>query len=136
MQEYIVASLPELDKLCENLSQLFSSTNILLLEGEMGSGKTTFVKSLLKHLECKDEVNSPTYAIVNEYQTKEFVVYHFDLHRLKDEEELLNIGFEEYLNKGICIIEWPQIAESFIDEYIRIKLFKIDENTRKICIFK
>ena len=86
--------------------------NILLLKGNLGAGKTTFTQFLLKNLDSKDEVNSPTYSIVNEYNTPKGKVYHFDLYRLKNIGEVYDIGIEEYLdNSFLCIIEWPEIYE-------------------------
>lgn len=86
--------------------------NILLLKGNLGAGKTTFTKFLLKNLESKDEVSSPTYAIVNEYHTPKGKVFHFDLYRMKNITEVYDIGMDEYLdNAQLCIIEWPEIYE-------------------------
>lgn len=86
--------------------------NILLLKGNLGAGKTTFTQFLLKSLGSNDEVNSPTYSIVNEYNTPKGKVYHFDLYRLKNIEEVYDIGIEEYLdNAFLCIIEWPEVYE-------------------------
>jgi len=86
--------------------------NILLLKGNLGAGKTTFTQFLLKKLESTNEVNSPTYSIVNEYNTPKGKVYHFDLYRLKNIEEVYDIGIEEYLdNSFLCIIEWPEVYE-------------------------
>ena len=86
--------------------------NILLLKGNLGAGKTTFTKFLLKNLGSKDEVSSPTYAIVNEYHTPKGKVFHFDLYRMKNIGEVYDIGMEEYLdNAYLCIIEWPEIYE-------------------------
>ncbi|KFF07631.1 tRNA (adenosine(37)-N6)-threonylcarbamoyltransferase complex ATPase subunit type 1 TsaE [Chryseobacterium luteum] len=86
--------------------------NILLLKGNLGAGKTTFTQFLLKNLGSEDEVNSPTYSIVNEYNTPKGKIYHFDLYRLKNIEEVYDIGIEEYLdNAFLCIIEWPEVYE-------------------------
>lgn len=85
---------------------------ILLLKGNLGAGKTTFTQFLLKNLGSKDEVNSPTYSIVNEYDTSKGKIYHFDLYRLKNIDEVYDIGIEEYLdNAFMCIIEWPEVYE-------------------------
>jgi len=95
------------DKLIPDLKH-----NILLLKGNLGAGKTTFTQFLLKKLGSSDEVNSPTYSIVNEYNTPEGKIYHFDLYRLKNIEEVYDIGIEEYLdNAFLCIIEWPEVYE-------------------------
>lgn len=84
--------------------------NILLLNGNLGAGKTTFTQFLLKNLGSKDEISSPTYSIVNEYNTPKGKVFHFDLYRLKSIEEVYDIGMDEYLdNSFLCIIEWPEV---------------------------
>ena len=86
--------------------------NILLLKGNLGAGKTTFSQFLMKNLGSTDEVSSPTYAIVNEYNSPKGKVFHFDLYRLKKIEEAYDFGIEEYLdNAFLCIIEWPEIYE-------------------------
>lgn len=86
--------------------------NIFLLKGNLGAGKTTFTQFLLKSLGSEDEVSSPTYSIVNEYNSPKGKVYHFDLYRLKNIEEAYDIGIEEYLdNAFLCIIEWPEVYQ-------------------------
>ena len=85
---------------------------ILLLKGNLGVGKTTFTKCLLEIMKSKDEVTSPTYSLMNEYLTPNGKVFHFDLYRISDLEELFDIGIEEYLESGILtIMEWPEIYE-------------------------
>lgn len=91
--------------------------HVLLLKGNLGAGKTTFTKILLKNLGSSDEVSSPTYAIVNEYDTPKGNVYHFDLYRMKNIAEVYDIGIEEYLDSAyLCIIEWPEIFEDELQE--------------------
>lgn len=86
--------------------------HILLLKGNLGAGKTTFTQFLLNKLGSEDEVSSPTYSIVNEYSTPKGKVFHFDLYRLKNIDEVYDIGIEEYLdNAFLCIIEWPEVYE-------------------------
>lgn len=92
--------------------------NILLLKGDLGAGKTTFTKHLLHQLGSKDEISSPTYSIVNEYNTPKGKIFHFDLYRLKNVEEAYDIGIEDYLDSGFLnIIEWPEIYENELKEY-------------------
>ncbi|WP_417431101.1 tRNA (adenosine(37)-N6)-threonylcarbamoyltransferase complex ATPase subunit type 1 TsaE [Halpernia sp.] len=92
----------------EILPQLKHS--ILTLKGNLGAGKTTFTQFLLNKLGSKDEVNSPTYSIVNEYDTPKGKVFHFDLYRLKNLDEVYDIGIDEYLDSAfLSIIEWPEI---------------------------
>jgi len=95
-----------------------SNTKIFFLKGDLGAGKTTLVKELVNQLGGnKEEVSSPTYSIVNEYDTKYGVVYHFDLYRLKNLNEVLDIGFEEYIfSNNYCFIEWPEIIEDWFEE--------------------
>jgi len=92
--------------------------NILLLKGNLGAGKTTFSQFLLKELGSSDEISSPTYSIVNEYDTPKGKVFHFDLYRLKSVEEAYDFGIEEYLDNGfLSIIEWPEIYMDELEGY-------------------
>ncbi|KQT16941.1 tRNA threonylcarbamoyladenosine biosynthesis protein TsaE [Chryseobacterium sp. Leaf404] len=92
--------------------------NILLLKGNLGAGKTTFTQILVKNFGSFDEVNSPTYSIVNEYNTPKGKIFHFDLYRLKNIEEVYDIGIDEYLdNSFLCIIEWPEVYEEELDGF-------------------
>ena len=92
--------------------------NILLLKGNLGAGKTTFSQFLLKELGSSDEISSPTYSIVNEYDTPKGKVFHFDLYRLKSVEEAYDFGIEEYLdNSYLSIIEWPEIYTDELEGY-------------------
>lgn len=105
--------------------------NILLLKGNLGAGKTTFTQVLLKNLGSKDEVNSPTYSIVNEYNSPKGKVFHFDLYRLKNIEEVYDIGIEEYLdNSFLCIIEWPEVYEEEL-EGLGFHTMNIENNGEK-----
>lgn len=91
---------------------------ILILKGNLGAGKTTFSQFLLKELGSQDEISSPTYSIVNEYNTPKGKVFHFDLYRLKSVEEAYDFGIEEYLeNCFLSIIEWPEIYMDELDAY-------------------
>ena len=98
----------------EVVSQLQHS--VLLLKGNLGAGKTTFTQSLVKNLGSSDEVSSPTYAIVNEYDSPKGKIFHFDLYRMKNLAEVYDIGIYEYLDAAyLCIIEWPEIFEEELD---------------------
>lgn len=111
--------------------------HILLLKGNLGAGKTTFSQFLLKNLGSKDEVSSPTYAIVNEYITPKGKVFHFDLYRMKSIEEVYDIGIEEYLdNSFLCIIEWPEIYEEELADLPHHEM-KIENNgVERVINFK
>ena len=103
------------------------------LSGDLGAGKTTFVKAFCKVIGIPDEVSSPTFAIVNEYRNSN-KVYHFDLYRIERQEELYEIGFEEYLDDDAYIfIEWPELAMPFIDSpYLDLKFETAEKNQRNI----
>jgi tRNA threonylcarbamoyladenosine biosynthesis protein TsaE len=109
---------------CRSIQELEQTAGMLLANsthkvfafyGELGAGKTTLIRAICKQLGVEEEISSPTYNIVNEYIAGEQKVFHFDLYRVKDAEELFDIGFEEYLSSGnICLIEWPEIAENLL----------------------
>jgi tRNA threonylcarbamoyladenosine biosynthesis protein TsaE len=95
------------------------SSKTILFYGDMGAGKTTLIKSLVKSLGCEDDVSSPTFSIVNEYHLKDNSIYHFDLYRISDEVEALNFGFEDYLYTSKWVfIEWPQNVQNLLPEDI------------------
>lgn len=113
-----------------------SNHSIVALQGDLGVGKTTFVKALMKYLGSDDLVNSPTFSIVNEYMSARGMVYHMDLYRLESIDELLDIGFEEYIDSGeLCIIEWPELAFPILkDSCILISISMNEENERIVKI--
>jgi len=144
-----VEQLKDWDLVAEEILKHFSGKKIFALYGEMGVGKTTLVKSFCKALGIKEEAVSPTYSLVNEYKIQPHPkslsqgegleysdkIYHFDLYRLKSPEELLDIGFEEYLADGaFCFIEWPELAEPFLpSSAVNLRLELSDEeNSRTI----
>jgi tRNA threonylcarbamoyladenosine biosynthesis protein TsaE len=110
--------------------------SMLLLTGELGSGKTTFTRNLVQSFDSEQRPNSPTYTLMNEYRLQDYNIYHFDLYRLKSESEIEELGFEEIWKSEICIIEWWQVANSFLDsKRMEIKFFHHTETERKIqCI--
>ncbi|WP_229736641.1 tRNA (adenosine(37)-N6)-threonylcarbamoyltransferase complex ATPase subunit type 1 TsaE [Bizionia arctica] len=128
-------SLNELPIVAKQLLENLKSKTILLY-GDMGVGKTTLIKEFVKALGSLDEVSSPTYSIVNEYELKDDKVFHFDLYRLKDLDEAYNIGIEDYLDSSNwIIIEWPELIEDLItDNYHCVYLSLKDKNTRHIIL--
>lgn len=103
--------------------------------GEMGAGKTTFIKAICDVLGVEDEVNSPTFAIVNEYRSATAeLIYHFDCMRIKEIEEALDFGFEDYMECGaLCFIEWPEMVEELLPgDAVEVKISVAEDGTRTI----
>ena len=120
-----------------NLASKLNVGDVVVLSGELGSGKTKFTEGFLKYFKLDDEISSPTFSIVNEYKKDDLNIYHFDVYRLEDVDEFYAIGGEEYFSSGICIIEWGEIIEEALPKNcIRIKFEKdlSDENIRYLKI--
>ncbi|SDS62598.1 tRNA threonylcarbamoyladenosine biosynthesis protein TsaE [Gillisia sp. Hel1_33_143] len=123
----ITYELSDIDSVAERIINNAKSKT-LLFYGEMGAGKTTLIKSLIKALGSKDSVSSPTFSLVNEYESKEGSIYHFDFYRIEDENEALDMGIEDYLNKDSWkMIEWPQNISKLLDFPTQKLELRIDE---------
>lgn len=109
----LLASVEELQAAAGEVARSLSPGSVLALEGEMGTGKTTFAKALVAALGYRGEVTSPTFSLVQEYDTPTMPVFHFDFYRLEDECELLDLGWEDYLDQaertGLILVEWPSL---------------------------
>lgn len=135
MELFTVDSLEELSLPAEALMKLLKHRSVVAFYGEMGVGKTTFIKVICQYLGVKGNVSSPTFAIVNEYSDRnQQSLYHMDLYRLKHSDELINIGAEEYFYSGnICLIEWPEKAEELLpDERINVWMEESGDGRRVI----
>lgn len=136
----MILNQKETKDLAEKLAKSAKLGNVFGIKGTLGSGKTFFSNCFINALlENKKEILSPTFNIVYSYQTNIGEVFHFDLYRIKNFEELENIGFFDYLKNGICLIEWPEIAENFLKKalkqnYTQIEIKIKDNNTREIII--
>ena len=130
MYEFISHSENDTIKFAEDFATKLNNHSIIILSGDLGSGKTKFTEGLLKHFGLANEISSPTFTIVNEYDTKDFKIYHFDLYRLSDIDEFYAIGGEEYLQNGICIFEWGEMIEEILPtNYMKISFSRDTENT-------
>ncbi len=129
--EKITHSREETIKFAEEYGKTLCGGDVVLLDGEMGAGKTVFTKGIALSLGITDEITSPTYAYLNDYDGK---LYHYDCYRLSSGEDAEALGLTEYFyGKGICVIEWSEnISDVLPDKTKRVKIEKIDENTRKI----
>lgn len=131
----IINNLDEMKKFANILASLLKETDVINLIGEMGAGKTTLTAFIGEYFSIKD-TSSPTFAIVNIYDGK-IRIYHLDLYRLEDPDEILDIDYEKYFypDDGITIIEWAENASYYLpDQMINIEIRKIDENKREILI--
>lgn len=127
-----------LDQIQKTAEQLLANTGnykVLAFHGEMGAGKTTFIHALCDAMQVEDVISSPTFSIINQYNTaKGEIIYHMDLYRIKDENEAINAGVEDCLYSGNrCFVEWPDKAAGiFPDDALHITISSVDDNTRKL----
>lgn len=138
MQKFYSESDSQTIKIAERFAQTLSPGTVVCLFGEMGVGKTVFTNGLCRALGVSDYVSSPTFTVVNEYDGDGFPIYHFDMYRIEDEDELLEIGFEEYLTSGgICIIEWPEnVINSLPQKRVDIEILRGDNFSERTIIIK
>ncbi len=129
----ITYSLKDIDTVAKQLIH-HTTSKIIIFNAEMGMGKTTLIKAIVKALGCDDEVSSPTFSLVNEYQTKTDTIYHFDLYRVESEEELYNFGIEDYIYSNYWILaEWPNLLKPLLqDEYSSISITNLENGERKL----
>lgn len=139
MEKFISKCEQDTIDFAEDFAKKLHKKDIIVLSGDLGSGKTKFVQGILKHFGLENEISSPTFTIVNEYNANICPIYHFDVYRLADIDEFYAMGGEEYFENGICLIEWGEIIEGALPpSYINITFIKsnINENYRELCIEK
>lgn len=137
MSEFISHSEKDTIEFAKDFASKLDKHTIIVLSGDLGSGKTKFTEGILKYFGLDDEISSPTFTIVNEYDAKDVKLFHFDLYRIEDIDEFYAIGGEEYLQNGICIFEWGEMIESILPKgYIKITFSRDLENVdlRKLKI--
>jgi tRNA threonylcarbamoyladenosine biosynthesis protein TsaE len=132
------STLSDLPTAATQLITFAGPEKIFIFRGDMGAGKTTFIKSLCEELGVKEAVTSPTFAIVNEYRGADVKIYHFDFYRLKTQTEALDMGAEEYFYSGnYCLIEWPEkIPDMLPLHYINVSLKVLNDDSREITVEK
>lgn len=139
MEKYITNSEEETKKFAKEFAKKLKVGDVIVLTGDLGSGKTKFVEGVLSNFGLENEISSPTFTIVNEYKKDDINIYHFDVYRLEDSDEFFAIGGEEYFSKGICLIEWGELIEDILPKpYTKISFSKSDDDTsyRKLTIEK
>lgn len=117
MATITISNLDSIGKAAREFMAQMGDDTVFAFYGKMGAGKTTFIKALCKELGVEDEVNSPTFAIINEYHsaTTAELIYHFDFYRIKKLEEVYDLGYEDYFYSGaLCFIEWPELVEELL----------------------
>ncbi len=138
MKTWQAYTLSDLESLAKELIPLaLAHSPVWLFRGQMGAGKTTLVKELTRQLGVEGHVQSPTFALVNEYaRPNDSDIYHFDLYRLKNAQEALAIGIEDYLDSGnICLIEWPEQAEALWQiPHVEFAITTLDEQRRSLTL--
>lgn len=133
MSKFISHNENETKEIASKLASKLDRGDIIVLSGDLGSGKTKFTEGILSYFGLENEISSPTFTIVNEYISENINIYHFDVYRLSDVDEFYAIGGEEYFSKGICIIEWGEIIEEILPkDYMKITFSKdnSDDNIR------
>ena len=132
MSKYISHNENETKKIASLLASKLQRGDIVVLSGDLGSGKTKFTEGFLSYWELEDEISSPTFTIVNEHKKDDTNIYHLDVYRLADMGEFYAIGGTEYFTNGICVIEWGELIENILPQnYIKISFSK-DENDDSI----
>lgn len=133
--ELKINHIDDINEVARQFVDQMDDHKIFAFYGKMGAGKTTFIKAMCEELGVTDVINSPTFAIVNEYMDgKGESIYHFDFYRIKRVEEVYDIGFDEYIYSGnLCLMEWPELIEQLLpEETVRVDIMENPDGTRVI----
>lgn len=135
--EISIKSLEQIDEAAIEFIKTMGDNTVFAFHGDMGAGKTTFIKAICENLGVSDTINSPTFAIINEYRSDSAeLIYHFDFYRIKNEEEAFDFGYEDYFFSGsLCFIEWPERIESLLPrDTVHVTINVSEDNSRKVTI--
>ena len=130
-----ISSLEHIHEAARQFIEAMGDHKIFAFYGKMGAGKTTFIKAVCEQLGVTDVINSPTFAIVNEYEdSNERPIYHFDFYRIKKPTEVLDIGFEDYISSdNLCFMEWPELIGDFLpEETVKVMIEEQDDGSRLV----
>ena len=133
--QYITNSPAETEAIGAALAKVLLPGTVIAYRGDLGAGKTAFTRGLAQGLGCTDMVTSPTYTIVNEDLSGRLPLFHFDMYRLGSAEDLWDIGWEDYLDRGgVCAVEWSENVQEALESFILVNIEKIDDACRRITI--
>ncbi len=133
--EFISHSPEQTEQIGAALARVLQPGTVIAYEGDLGAGKTAFTRGLARGLDCHELVTSPTYTIVNEYLGGRLPLFHFDMYRLASSDDLWDIGWEDYLDRGgICAVEWSENVADAMEGTIHIRIEKLGEDCRRITI--
>ena len=133
--EYITNSPEETEALGAALGRALQPGTVIAYTGDLGAGKTAFTRGIARGLGIRDIVTSPTYTIVNEYLSGRLPLFHFDMYRLASADDLFDIGWEDYLERGgVCAVEWSENVEEALENAIFVTIEKTGEDSRRITV--
>ena len=133
--QYITNTPLETEAIGAALGKIISPGTVIAYRGDLGAGKTAFTRGLARGLGCTEIVTSPTYTIVNEYLGGRIPLFHFDMYRLRSSDDLFDIGWEDYLDRGgVCAVEWSENVDDAMEDPLCITIEKLGEESRKITL--
>jgi tRNA threonylcarbamoyladenosine biosynthesis protein TsaE len=132
-----IESLDKIDDVAIEFIKTMGDNTVFAFRGEMGAGKTTFIKAICENLGVSDAINSPTFAIVNEYRSDSAeLIYHFDFYRINKIEEVFDFGYEDYFYSGsLCFIEWPELIEDLLpSDTVNVQIRALKDGSREVTV--